>query len=45
MPKDIKKLILPFAITGKDRFKPFTKDMEMAAMFYLAERDRKKDVF
>jgi hypothetical protein len=40
--KDIKKLILPFAITGKDRFKPFTKDMEMAAMFYLAERDRKK---
>jgi hypothetical protein len=42
VPKDIKKLILPFAITGKDRFKPFTKDMEMAAMFYLAERDRKK---
>ena len=42
MPKDIKKLILPFAITGKDRFKPFTKNMEMAAMFYLAERDRKK---
>jgi hypothetical protein len=40
--KDIKKLILPFAITGKDRFKPFTKNMEMAAMFYLAERDRKK---
>ncbi len=42
MPKDIKKLILPFAITGKDRFRPFTKDMEMAAVFYLAERDRKK---
>ena len=42
MPKDIKKLILTFAITGKDRFKPFTKNMEMAAMFYLAERDRKK---
>ncbi|MBN1784502.1 MAG: hypothetical protein JW815_02055 [Candidatus Bathyarchaeota archaeon] len=42
MPKDIKKLILPFAITGKDRFKPFTKGMEMAAIFYLVERDRKK---
>ncbi len=42
MPKDIRKLILPFAVTGKDRFKPFTKDMEMAAVFYLAERDRRK---
>ncbi len=42
MPKRIKKLILPFAVAGKDRFKPFTKEMEMAAIFYLAERDRKK---
>ena len=42
MPKRIKKLILPFAVTGKDRFKPFTKDMEMAAIFYFSERDRKK---
>jgi hypothetical protein len=42
VPKDIKKLILPFALTGKDRFKPLTKDMEMAAIFYLSERDRKK---
>ncbi|PVX26452.1 MAG: hypothetical protein CW716_05955, partial [Candidatus Bathyarchaeum sp.] len=42
VPKNIRKLILPFAITGKDRFKPFTKDMEMAAVFYLAERGRKK---
>ena len=42
MPKRIRKLILPFAVAGKDRFKPFTKDMEMAAIFYLAERDRKK---
>jgi hypothetical protein len=42
LSKRIKKLILPFAVTGKDRFKPFTKDMEMAAVFYLAERDRKK---
>jgi len=42
LPKRIKKLILPFAVAGKDRFKPFTKEMEMAAIFYLAERDRKK---
>ncbi|MCZ2808931.1 MAG: hypothetical protein O2V44_06225 [Candidatus Bathyarchaeota archaeon] len=42
MPKRIRKLILPFAVAGKDRFKPFTKDMEMAAIFYFAERDRKK---
>ena len=42
MPKRIRKLILPFAVAGKDRFKAFTKDMEMAAIFYLAERDRKK---
>ena len=42
MAKRIRKLILPFAVAGKDRFKPFTKDMEMAAIFYLAERDRKK---
>ena len=42
MPKRIRKLILPFAVAGKDRFKPFTKDMEMAAIFYFAERDRKR---
>jgi hypothetical protein len=42
LPKRIRKLILPFAVAGKDRFKPFTKDMEMAAIFYFAERDRKK---
>ena len=42
MSKRIRKLILPFAVAGKDRFKPFTKEMEMAAIFYLAERDRKK---
>lgn len=42
MAKRIRKLILPFAVAGKERFKPFTKDMEMAAIFYLAERDRKK---
>jgi len=42
LAKRSRKLILPFAVAGKDRFKPFTKDMEMAAIFYLAERDRKK---
>ncbi|HDQ05932.1 MAG TPA: hypothetical protein ENN36_04315 [Candidatus Bathyarchaeota archaeon] len=42
MAKRIRKLILPFAVAGKERFKPFTKDMEMASIFYLAERDRKK---
>jgi len=42
LPKRIRKLILPFAVAGKDRFKPFTKDMEMAAIFYFAERDRKR---
>ena len=42
LAKRIRKLILPFAAAGKERFKPFTKDMEMAAIFYLAERDRKK---
>ena len=42
LAKRIRKLILPFAVAGKERFKPFTKDMEMAAIFYFAERDRKK---
>ena len=37
-----KKLILPFAVPAKERFKPFTKDMEIAAVFYLAEKNRKK---
>ena len=42
MSKGTKRLILPFAVPSKDRFRPFTKDMEMAAIYYLAERDRKK---
>jgi hypothetical protein len=42
LAKRTRKLILPFAVAGKERFKPFTKDMEMAAIFYLEERDRKK---
>ena len=42
MAKRVRRLILPFAVAAKDRFRPFSKDMEMAAIFYLAERDRKK---
>jgi chaperonin cofactor prefoldin len=42
LPEQSEKLILPFAVTPKDRLIPFTKDMEMAALFYLAETDRKK---
>jgi len=42
LAKRIRKLILPFAVAAKDRFKPLTKNMEMAAIFYFAERDRKK---
>jgi hypothetical protein len=37
----VKKFILPFAVPAKDRYIPFTKDMEMAAIFYLAQKDRK----
>lgn len=42
MTKHVKKLILPFATSAKDRYVPFTKDMEMAAIVYLTERERKK---
>ena len=38
----MKRLILPFAVAGKERLTPFTKDMEMAAVFCIVERDRKK---
>ncbi len=36
------KLMLPFAISAEDRIKAFTKDMEIAAILYLAESDREK---
>jgi hypothetical protein len=36
------RLILPFAISARDRIKDFTKEMEMAAVFYLAESNREK---
>jgi len=35
-------LILPFAVSSKDRKITFTKDMEVATIFYMAESDRKK---
>jgi len=38
----VAKLLLPFAIPAKDRATAFTKDMERAAVFYLAESDREK---
>ena len=40
--KRVTKLVLPFAVSAEDRVKDFTKDMEMAAVFYLAESDRGK---
>jgi len=36
------KLILPFAVPAEDRTKPVTKNMKIAAIFYLAESNRKK---
>ncbi len=36
------RLILPFATCAADRLKDFTKDMEMAAILYLAESNRRK---
>ena len=36
------KFMLPFAVSAEDRIKAFTKNMEMAAILYLAESDREK---
>jgi len=40
--KRVTKLNLPFAVPAEDRVKAFTKDMEMAAIFYLVESERGK---
>lgn len=41
--KELKKsFILPFATPAVDRLKDFTKNMEMAAILYLAESSREK---
>jgi len=42
LSQPITKLLLPFAIPAEDRSTAFTKDMERAAVFYLAESDREK---
>jgi len=42
MPQQTVKLLLSFAVPAEDRDKAFTKDMEMAAVFYLAESEREK---
>ncbi|WNZ28560.1 MAG: hypothetical protein IAX21_07825 [Candidatus Bathyarchaeota archaeon] len=42
MANRIKKIGLPFCVAAKDRIRPFSKNIEMAGLFYLAERDRKK---
>jgi len=36
------KLVLPFAVYRRSGIKGFTKNMEMAAVLYLTESDRKK---
>jgi len=35
-------LMLPFSVSARNRTLPFTEEMEMAAIFILAESDRKK---
>ncbi len=35
-------VVFPFAVSEKDRVKAFTKDVEMASIFYLAESKREK---
>ena len=42
MTKKVRKLILPFAVPAEDREKAFTREMEKAAVFCLAEMERKK---
>ena len=42
MARKVRKLILPFAAPAKDRERAFTVEMEKAAVFCLAEMERKK---
>jgi archaellum component FlaC len=42
MTNKVRKLTLPFAVPAEDRGKAFTREMEMAAVFCLAEMERKK---
>jgi len=40
--KQAENLLHPFSTSAKDRALPFTKEMEMAIVLYMAESDRKK---
>lgn len=42
MPQEAASLVLPFAVSSKDRKISFTKEMELATVFYMAESDRSK---
>lgn len=42
MVRKIRRLILPFAVPAQNRQKAFTREMEKAAVFCLAEMERKK---
>lgn len=42
MPQEAANLILPFAVSSKDRKISFTKEMASATVFYMAESDRSK---
>jgi len=42
LSQQLASLILPFAVSSKERKISFTKEMELATIFYMAESDRKK---
>jgi hypothetical protein len=39
---EVKQFILPFSVLSENRKEPFTSDLEVAAVFSLAEIDRAK---
>ena len=39
---EVEKFILPFSVLSEKRRKPFTSDMELAAVFSIAELNRGK---
>jgi len=42
LPEHVANLLLPFSVSAKDRTLAFTRQMEMATVFYMTESDRKK---
>jgi hypothetical protein len=40
--EQVANLLLPFSVSSKDRSLPFTEEMEMVVVLYLAESERKK---